>query len=174
MNIYYPSTTFFLYVWSLQIHFIYILVYFARYSFAVCLYGDSRHNTRNEGHSLFSKNRKLFHKMHVILIEIPLVPTAWRRPASVEMLMWVEYIQVNRIARDYVTSVNLKIDSPFHLFLCRIATYSHALAHCSGHLSTFMHESVDCLWPWATLWAKVRMRQTVASRTEGSTIEKIV
>lgn len=130
-----------------SIHFIYIFVYFALYSFAVCLSGDIRRNTWNEGHSLFSKteiisqNARHFDRNSISSHCLTLAASA----EPIEMLMWSKYIQVNRVARDYVTSVNLKIDSSVHLFLSRIGTLFSALVDC-------VHETVDSLWPWATLW----------------------
>lgn len=184
-------------------NFIYILFCFTRYFLFACtfFYGDFGYNTRNEGHSLFfQKNTKNWNKeksktkiqqekekrsqnnlnaRHFDRNSIN--PTVWRQRVKFSMQrMWLN-VQVNRGARDYVTSANLSwsIHNSFHLFLYHASHFQHAgicAFHCIRlHLSIsssmgsdlpLNHEVV--VWNWC---ACVRLS---LCRTEGSNNEKIV
>lgn len=135
VNIYYSSTAFYL---SSFIHFMYILVYFARFMHIFFRWNDFSHYSANEGHSLclFFEKKK---KKYKILFSISVRHFDWN---SINRNLWRQWLNyrwcvcmivltfVNRGARDYVTSAHLRIEFLFTSFSMHInIVHTHAYSH---------------------------------------------
>lgn len=133
VNIYYSSTAFYL---SSFIHFMYILVYFARFMHIFFRWNDFSHYSANEGHSLclFLKKQK---KKYKILFSVrhfdwnSINRNLWRQWLNYRWCVCMIVLTfVNRGARDYVTSAHLRIEFLFTSFSMHInIVHTHAYCH---------------------------------------------